>query len=81
MRACLRLFLAFAFVLPCGTALAQNLVSGGATLPAPLYQDAMADLPGGGLQPYAGAGSVAGLRAFLLNDPGAFNRDVYKRQG
>ena len=74
MRACLRLFLAFAFVLPCGTALAQNLVSGGATLPAPLYQDAMADLPGGGLQPYAGAGSVAGLRAFLLNDPGAFNR-------
>ena len=44
MRACLRLFLAFAFVLPCGTALAQNLVSGGATLPAPLYQDAMACL-------------------------------------
>ena len=49
MCACLRLFLMLALVLPGGAALAQNLVSGGATLPAPLYQDAMADLPGGAL--------------------------------
>ncbi|MBB1627368.1 substrate-binding domain-containing protein [Achromobacter sp. UMC71] len=57
-----------------GAALAQNVLSGGAWLPMPLYQEAIASSPATGLQSYVATGSSAGLRAFLTNDSAAFER-------
>ncbi len=56
----------------CGATLAQNVVSGGAWLPMPLYQEAIASLPAPALQSYVATGSAAGLRAFLTNDASVF---------
>ncbi|WP_241070227.1 PstS family phosphate ABC transporter substrate-binding protein [Achromobacter insuavis] len=65
---------AFALAFGGDAAWARNVVSGGATLPWPLYQDAIGKLPGGMFLPYAGTGSSTGLQAFLLNTPAALDR-------
>lgn len=57
-----------------GAVQAQNVVSGGAWLPMPLYQEAIANFPTPALQSYVGTGSTAGLRAFLTNDSSVFER-------
>lgn len=63
-----------AAMLWCGVAAAQNVVSGGAWLPMPLYQEAIAHFPAPALQSYVATGSAAGLRAFLTNDASTFDR-------
>lgn len=61
-------------LLHCGVALGQAIASGGATLPLPLYQEAIANFPTPAFLPYAATGGTAGLRAFLLNSADAFDR-------
>ncbi|MBR8654485.1 substrate-binding domain-containing protein [Achromobacter sp. Marseille-Q0513] len=52
-----------------GAALAQQVVvSGGATLPAPLYNDEITSFPASTFKPYVGVGSGAGKTAFLTNN-------------
>ncbi|MFY3953965.1 PstS family phosphate ABC transporter substrate-binding protein [Achromobacter xylosoxidans] len=58
-----------------GAAAGQTIVSGGASLPLPLYQETLAKLPPGIFPSYVGTGSTAGLRAFLLNTADTFGRN------
>lgn len=58
-----------------GAALAQPIVvSGGAMLPQPLYQDEIDDFPAPLFHPYAAIGSIAGKAAFLANTPASLGR-------
>lgn len=57
-----------------GVAVGQTIVSGGASAPLPLYQEAIANFPTPALLPYVAVGSTAGLRAFLLNSADTFGR-------
>ena len=61
-------------LLHCGAALGEAIASGGATLPLPLYQEAIANFPTQAFLPYVATGGTAGLRAFLLNSGDAFGR-------
>ncbi|UXH77426.1 substrate-binding domain-containing protein [Roseateles amylovorans] len=55
-----------------GAASAQNVTSGGATLPQLMYQDIFAHGPINGTWSYAGTGSGTGLNAFLTNNAALF---------
>ncbi len=55
-----------------GAASAQNVTSGGATLPQLMYQDIFAHGPINGTWTYAGTGSGTGLNAFLTNNAALF---------
>ncbi|WP_025140739.1 substrate-binding domain-containing protein [Achromobacter sp. DH1f] len=58
-----------------GAALAQQVVvSGGATLPLPLYQDEITNFPAPTFYSYVGTGSGTGKTAFLGNTPASFGR-------
>lgn len=58
-----------------GAALAQQVVvSGGATLPQPLYQDEITNFPAPSFYSYVGTGSGTGKTAFLGNTPASFGR-------
>lgn len=57
-----------------GAALAQQVVvSGGATLPQPLYQDEINSFPASTFKAYVGKGSGAGKTAFLTNSAVGFD--------
>lgn len=61
-----------------GAASAQTIVSGGATLPQPLYQEVFTSGPITGTWSYTGTGSGAGKKAFLANNPQATPASPFK---